>query len=692
MKFSLTFLMLYISINIYCQKSENDIFSLIDNLNIIVDDEGSNEYLYDGLLFRINNPINLNKADRSDLRSLFFLSDNDIELLLNHRDTYGNYLSTHELYLIEGIDSVVIDKIRPFIIIQNQHYQRDTLSIFNNIFNTSRRSITVRYAGILEKQAGFRNRKDADAVANNNYFIGTPGRIYGRIEVAEANDFSIGVTFEKDPGEAVFYLPSHHQYGFDHYSGYLNLKNRGILKELIIGNFQIQAGEGLLVGNGFYAGKGSNPVGSIKKHFNGFRPYQGSMENGSMRGGAATFSLGRFDVGGFYSFMRMDANIEQNGYFPNSEERLVTSLKTTGFHRTPQELNNKKNLVENTAGTMVTYNSKSNYFKMGLCGVLSRWDAIIQGKTTYYNQYDFSGGKIWGSSIFYNYSKGKYCVFGEAASSTGGGYAIVQGGMFNFSASFETSLLIRIYNPHYHAAYGRAFGEYSDNANETGIYWGFKARPFPRFEICGYIDIYQSKGMRYNIASPSEGMELLLKLESQFSKTGIIIISLKQESKARNISSEDEYLYHVGKGLKRNGQINLKFNLTNHISIKTRVQGSTFYLSGHKTAGFCVSQDMSFEKGIVRVHGAVAYFSSQDYFNRQYVYERDVLYSYSIPSYNGKGLRVYLLLKIRPSRFIDIWIKPSQYIYFDRGTVGSGLSMINGNKKSEIVCQVRIKF
>jgi hypothetical protein len=264
--------------------------------------------------------------------------------------------------------------------------------------------------------------------------------------------------------------------------------------------------------------------------------------------------------------------------------------------------------------------------------------------------------------------------------------------MFNFSAVFEASLHIRVYNPRYQAIYGRAFGEYSNNANERGIYWGFKVRPFPRFEMGGYIDMYQSKRMRYNIASPSEGMELFLKIESQFSRKGSIKISIKQESKARNISGLDEYLYQTGNGLKRNGQINFKFNMSKQISFKTRLQGSTFYHAGNKTMGFCISQDMSFEKSIFRVHGTIAFFSSQDFFNRQYVYERDVLYSYSIPSYNGKGLRIYFLFKIKPSRYLDIWIKPSQYIYLDREAIGSGLSMIVGNKKSEIICQVRIKF
>ena len=83
---------------------------------------------------------------------------------------------------------------------------------------------------------------------------------------------------------------------------------------------------------------------------------------------------------------------------------------------------------------------------------------------------------------------------------------------------------------------------------------------------------------------------------------------------------------------------------------------------------------------------------TEDYFNRQYMYEHDVLYAYSFSAYNGHGLRIYMLFKYNPVPGIDLWIKAGHFHYLDNDTISTGLLLISGNKKTEIKCQVRIKF
>jgi len=74
------------------------------------------------------------------------------------------------------------------------------------------------------------------------------------------------------------------------------------------------------------------------------------------------------------------------------------------------------------------------------------------------------------------------------------------------------------------------------------------------------------------------------------------------------------------------------------------------------------------------------------------MYENDMLYAYNFPAYNGHGLRAYLLLKYSPLPGIDLWINAGHYHYFNLDAIGTGLLLITGNKKTEIKCQVRIKF
>ena len=82
-----------------------------------------------------------------------------------------------------------------------------------------------------------------------------------------------------------------------------------------------------------------------------------------------------------------------------------------------------------------------------------------------------------------------------------------------------------------------------------------------------------------------------------------------------------------------------------------------------------------------------------DYNARIYSYENDILYGYSIPAYVGKGFRTYFNIRYTVvENFIDIWIRYSQFGYVDKENIGTQLTEINGNNKSEVKLQMRIKL
>jgi hypothetical protein len=82
-------------------------------------------------------------------------------------------------------------------------------------------------------------------------------------------------------------------------------------------------------------------------------------------------------------------------------------------------------------------------------------------------------------------------------------------------------------------------------------------------------------------------------------------------------------------------------------------------------------------------------FSAFDatYNARIYAYENDLLYNFSIPAYSGKGSRSYILIKYRIAKLLDLRFRYSQFLYYDREIIGSGLDEINGNLKSEFKLQ-----
>jgi hypothetical protein len=87
-----------------------------------------------------------------------------------------------------------------------------------------------------------------------------------------------------------------------------------------------------------------------------------------------------------------------------------------------------------------------------------------------------------------------------------------------------------------------------------------------------------------------------------------------------------------------------------------------------------------------------ALFETDSYYSRIYAYENDVLYAFSIPAYNGRGSRFYISAKYHIARGIDFWLRYAQTFYSDRNEIGSSKEQINGNTKSEIKAQLRLKF
>ena len=86
------------------------------------------------------------------------------------------------------------------------------------------------------------------------------------------------------------------------------------------------------------------------------------------------------------------------------------------------------------------------------------------------------------------------------------------------------------------------------------------------------------------------------------------------------------------------------------------------------------------------------YFETNSYNSRIYVYESDVLYSFSIPAFYDKGFRYYFNLHYDATKKLQCWLRFSQTIYNNKTVVGSGLDEITGNLHSEIKLQLQYSF
>ena len=119
---------------------------------------------------------------------------------------------------------------------------------------------------------------------------------------------------------------------------------------------------------------------------------------------------------------------------------------------------------------------------------------------------------------------------------------------------------------------------------------------------------------------------------------------------------------------------------------------SKFHKAGNSSEGFSISQDLNITWRSLRLSNRIMLFDTENFDNRHYRYERDLLYALSIPAFSGSGYRYYTMFQAKVTPNVSIWFKLAKTIYLDRSVIGSGREQIDAPHKTDIRCQVRYSF
>jgi hypothetical protein len=669
---------------------ETDLEQLIEDLFPLQSEDLNYEDMYEVLYQYYRMPLNLNTASRQELQSLFILSELQINNLLEHRNKFGDLLSIYELQSIQNFDLATIHKLLPFVKVQHSDAALSPRSLWQKIRQEENHYLLLRYERTLETKQGYLPLENQGSAR----YAGSPDKFYARYRIAHTNDFSLGFTVEKDAGEQVIWDSKSRRYGADFISGHIALQNRGRLKNVILGDYQLQFGQGLLLSGGLSIGKGSETITTLRRNNLGARPYTSVLETGFMRGAAATYELSRrIQLTTFYSRLRIDGSLQSlPAESLDQQEEYFSSIGISGFHRTPTEVTNKGAIISQTGGTNIAYSSPHQNLQIGFSALATLFDKPFIRNSSSYNQFVFRGNQLVNAGLYYSYIWQNFNFFGEAAHTTGGGSAVVNGLIFSLSSNMEMSMLYRNYARGFSSFYGNAFGENTQNSNERGMYWGLKLRPFRKWTVSAYYDKFAFPWLAYQADAPSHGHEWLGRIAFTPNKATSIYAQVRMEVKEKNLANNAGKLNELANNYRRNYLINLDYKAQPNLTLKTRVQFSSFEQKAPATLGYIILQDINLNIRKVKLSSRFAIFDTDDYNNRQYVYERNVLYAFSLPAYYGRGIRAYLLAQYNISKKIDCWIRIARTDYRDRKRIGSGLEEIEGNTKTDLTVQLRYKF
>lgn len=668
-------------------KEREQLISKIENLAERTEEELDYSDLLDGLYFLLEQPLPLNSAGYDELSRLFFLSEFQIQKLIGYRNTYGDFLSIYELQAIEGFDRETISLMIPFITLEPAE-KRHPFRI-GDALKYGRSDLFVRYATILEKQAGYDDFPDSAKLENpNSYYLGSPGSMYLRYGYRYFDKLRLGLTADKDAGEEFF--AGSQPNGFDFYSGFAWITDLGAVNKLVIGDYHAEFGQGLTLWSGLAFGKSSDAV-SVVRNRQGIRPNTSANENLFLRGSAATANIGNFRITGFFSSKKIDGNIGDRDTV-NQEILFVTSLQQTGYHRTNSEIEDKHTTGEQLFGGHAEF--RKNRLMIGATAYKTSLDPELQHDGDLYQQFYFEGKHNLNYGMDFNYLAGRFNFFGEASGSENGGRAFVVGTQALLHPRVSLAMLYRDYGLKYQNLYSNAFGEGSRNQGESGFYSGIRLEIHRYWSFFGYADVFGFPWIRYRVDSPSTGYEYSGQLNFFPSDDLEIYFRYRRKQKSQNISVESP-MPVAGPIDRDNFRLNMIMAVSPAVTLKNRIEINRYSIDdGETSTGFLVYQDVLYrpENSPWDLSLRYAVFDSDDYNSRIYAYESDVLYAFSIPAYYYRGSRFYVLFKYEPADFIDLWLRFAQTFYSNQKTIGSGLTEIDDNTKSEIKIQLRLKF
>ena len=678
----LFFLFGWKGIALFAQEENNALVEQrIETISSFMEEGSDVDYssLTEDLTYFARHPINLNTADALSLQSLLVLSDTQINALFKHIDCFGKLKSIFELQSVVGMDLPTIRWLQPFVYVNEDDGFSDFS--FRRLREEGTHDIMLRSKRTLQEQAGF----IPDPLTGKKNFLGSEYGTYMRYRFQYRRNILVGMTFENDIGEPL-------RNGPDFKSASLFIREAKALKQLVVGDYQVQFGQGLTCWNSMAFGKSSFSV-QVKRNAQGLKPYSSVNESSFFRGAGITLGNKFVTATVFASRRKLDATINTDTVLTD-DGMAVSSIVLGGLHRTESEIAKKNILAEFVSGGNIQV--QKGMWKLGTVAVQRSLSDSVAARTDWYANEKFAGKTqnavgVYAEGVLQNVS-----LFGEVSRSSNNAWAYVAGLTAALHSRVSATILFRNFDIDFQSVYSNVIAEGSSvfPSNEFGMYFSVQAQLSKKISVNAYSDGVQYPWLRYQVTGPSSFSDNLIQFNYKPDKKHELYARMRIRRTSIDRSVLNRIDFPVDK-LSQQIRLNFIFSPTESLKLHSRLELVKTNEEGLPTeTGYLVFQDVIWKKMNVPFSITIRYalFQSDTWNARLYAYENDVLYSYSIPAYYGKGARIYGIFKFDVRRNIDVWFRIAQWTYTDRDFISSGNSMITGFRKTDCTLQMRMQF
>ena len=664
--------------------------TLVDRIHSQQVEKVDYEVLREHLWEVYQHPLDLNHASQEDLKLLGILTDQQLTDFFEHLEKNGPLVSIYELQAIPSFDLTTIYQLLPFIQVQETYPQYDARLM--KLYDKGRKHSywLNQYERNLSATRGYEPNEKTGIIP----YAGSPDKIATRIQYRHPLGISWGILGRKFPGEAFTWDPSTARYGLDLWSAYCLLEQKGLLKKLILGDYQVGYGQGLVVNAGFSMDKSSETILIMRTNNLGIKPHTAFSHYG-LRGIALTLLWKQLELTTYYASTNLDGRIMVD---TTTNESYVESIQRHGLHRTSTEINKKGQVNEQMIGSTLLGRTQTQNAELGINALHTHYNIPIHPNPKKKSEYSFSGQDNFNIGLFYKYLWQNLHFFGEGALCASGGKAILVGMIAGLSAKADASFLLRHYDPNFHSPCGDAFRENaSSNSNEQGIYVGLKLQPTKKLNLYTYYDYFKSLAPTPTIAEPTSGYNWLAKATYQPRKPTLLRLQYKTVNKARDITRSEKASQlgdaeSIARGIRHKYTIQLKHAINSRIDLNSEAQWSHYTLQDQTTWGYALVQRVSYHNRKWSITGQTGWFDT-DYENGLFFYEKDVMFGRSMPSlYYKKGMKYSIVIGYKPTSSWRLELVYALTWYMDGTHRDYGTKKMEGNTKNELRLQTIYKF
>ena len=634
------------------------------------------------------NPLDINTCKKEDLEILPFLSETQIEDLMRYAEKHRPVQSLGELMFISSLRKETRERLRLFLTVNEQTAQADkkeNISIKRLLQYGKNEAVWQSDIPLYWRMGYAEYPAERLEKSPNLIYRGDPLKHAFRYSYSSMNHLLAGLNMEKDAGER----------GVDYWSGYVMLKNVGIVKSAIVGNYRLNFGKGLAVNTSGQYGK-MMMYNAMDRMDVGISKHSSNREYGYFTGGAATIRRGAMEVSAFVSHRKADGTY-------NSDSMGISSLKTDGLHRTQLERSKKGNMhITDFGGNLHWENDR---LQLSATAIATHLSVPLAPKhntsSSLYRNFNAHGQDFIVGSFAYTYRYQSLTFSGETAYSqceNQSGMATLNALRWKANSHNTFTLIGRYYGAKFVSLNGKAFGENASVQNEEGIFLSWTSRALRHTTIEAYADAMYFPWLKYQVSNRSCGYEGMAQAtyspSAKWSLTARYRIKLKQQDFSYTSKGKDHttLLYKTSQTMK----IQFHYTLNNSLSFRTSATGQFVHFGNTSDKiGVAIGENIRWQntRTKLRIDWGITYFNTDNYDARIYNYEPSLLYSFATTSYYYHGIRTTLLASIplwQQSLFLNAKFGTTKY--FNRDTIGTGLDLIQANHKEDLQIQLRWKF